>query len=75
MKISQLSKAVLVSMFVAAPALASPIALCGDSAKAEKTETTDKAKKSEDSDATVKTEKKNDKKESKDDKSATKDSA
>ena len=70
MKISQLSKAVLVSMFVAAPALASPIALCGDDkVKAEKSE------KTESSDTTVKTEKKNDKKETKDDKSATKDSA
>jgi type III secretory pathway component EscR len=71
MKISQLSKAVLVSMFVAAPALASPIALCGDDkVKAEKSE---KSESSEDT--TVKTEKKNEKKETKEDKSGTKDSA
>jgi hypothetical protein len=57
-------------MFVAAPALASPIALCGDDkVKAEKSE------KTESSDETVKSEKKQEKKDNKDDKSATKDSA
>jgi hypothetical protein len=76
MKISQLLQVVLVSSFVAVPAMAAspsvgtdqPISLCGEKAeKAEKGDSTATTEK--------KSDKKNEKKESKEDKAGTKGSA
>lgn len=65
MKISQLFNVVLVSSFVAIPAMAAPLPLCGG----------DKADKAEKADSDVKSEKKQEKKEASEKKANGKESA